>query len=201
MTTQSAIDVEKADRQANLWLGFQIRTLRISKGLSIKELALRASLSVGMVSQLERGLASPSIRSLRQISQALDVQPGHFFQAGGPPPAEEIGRIVRRKTQRVLHLSSTGVTKHMLTPETPGSLQLTLVRIQPNGSSGPEAYTHRGEDAGYVITGTLELWVGDDRHILEAGDSFRFKSSSPHKFGNASSGVTEVIWVVTPPFY
>jgi transcriptional regulator with XRE-family HTH domain len=201
MKNLTARAATSSDREANLWLGFQIRTLRLSKGLSIKELALRASLSVGMVSQLERGLASPSIRSLRLISQALDVQPGHFFQEGGPPPAEEIGRIVRSKSQRVLHLSSTGVSKQMLTPETPGLLQITLVRMQPEGSSGPEAYTHRGEDAGYVIAGSMELWVGEDRHLLEAGDSFRFKSSLPHKFGNPSSDVTEVLWVVTPPFY
>lgn len=198
---EAKTDLEEAERNANLWLGFQIRSLRLAKGYSLQTLAKMASLSIGMVSQLERGLVSPSVRSLRQISEALQVPTAYFFQEGEPPPAEEIGRIVRRKARRRLRLTSNGMAKDLLTPDTSGLLQLTLITMQPGGSSGPDAYTHHGEDAGLVLSGAMHLWVGDDCHLLNEGDSFRFKSSMPHRFANAASGTTEVLWSVSPPFY
>ena len=190
-----------SQRNANLWLGFQIRSLRLSKALSLQRLAEEASLSIGMLSQVERGLVSPSVRSLRQISAALEVPPALFFEQTEPPPVEEIGRIVRARSRRILRLTTTGVSKELLTPDTSGLLQLTLVRLQPRGSSGSEPYVHRGEDAGFVLSGAMRLWVGSDTHLLKAGDSFRFKSSLPHRFVNAAKGITEVLWAVTPPFY
>jgi len=193
--------ISESEHNANLWLGFQIRSLRLSKGLSLQKLAKEASLSIGMLSQVERGLVSPSVRSLRQISAALDVPPALFFEQTEAPPVEEIGRIVRGKSRRILRLTTTGVCKELLTPDTSGLLQLTLVRMQPRGSSGSEPYVHRGEDAGFVLSGAMRLWVGGDTHLLNAGDSFRFKSSLPHRFANAAKGITEVLWAVTPPFY
>jgi len=194
-------DVPPDDSGANRWLGFQIRSLRHAKGLSLQQLAAKASLSTGMISQLERGRVSPSVRSLRLISQALEVPPAYFFQESDLPPPEEIGVIVRSRSRRTLNLGTTGVAKQLLTPDTSGQLQLTLIRLQPNGSSGDEAYTHRGEDAGLVLSGTLRLWVDEHAYLLEAGDSFRFRSSSPHRFENPTQGITEVLWAVTPPFY
>ena len=186
---------------ANRWLGYQIRSLRLARALSLQQLADKASLSIGMVSQLERGLVSPSVRSLRNISQALEVPTAYFFEQTQLPPREEIVRIVRVDARRTLHLSTTGVCKELLTPDTSGLLQLTLIRMQAQGSSGEEPYTHKGEDAGLVLNGAMRLFVGDDVHILKPGDSFRFKSSLPHRFQNAAEGVTEVVWAVTPPFY
>jgi transcriptional regulator with XRE-family HTH domain len=189
------------DDDANRWLGYQIRSLRLARAMSLQQLADKASLSIGMVSQLERGLVSPSVRSLRQISQALEVPTAYFFEQAQSPPREEIGRIVRLDARRTLHLSTTGMCKELLTPDTSGLLQLTLIRMQPAGSSGDEPYTHKGEDAGLVLSGAMRLFVGEDVHLLQPGDSFRFKSALPHRFQNAAEGVTEVVWAVTPPFY
>src|SRR6188768_709905 len=77
-------------KHANVWLGYQIRSLRTALRMSLKEVAKRASVSIGMLSQLERGLTSPSIRSLRRISEALEVAPSYFFERGSPPPLEEV---------------------------------------------------------------------------------------------------------------
>jgi len=193
--------VAGSEHNANLWLGFQIRSLRLAKALSLQDLAKIASLSIGMLSQVERGLVSPSVRSLRQISGALEVPTGFFFEQSNPPPTAEIGRIVRAQSRRILRLTTNGVCKELLTPDTSGLLQLTLIKMQPKGSSGGESYVHRGEDAGLVLSGAMRLWVGSDTHLLKAGDSFRFKSSLPHRFKNAATGITEVLWAVTPPFY
>ncbi|RUM99541.1 cupin domain-containing protein [Pseudaminobacter arsenicus] len=186
---------------ADLWLGLQVRAMRKSAGLSLKELAEKAGLSIGMISQIERGAASPSIRSLRQISEALKVPTSLFFQEGDIPPANEIGRIVRNNARRIMMLRQNGVSKELLTPDFSGTVELLLIRLEPGGTSGPEYYTHKGEEAGLVLCGAIKLWVEEDSYILKAGDSFRFKSTLPHRYCSASDEVTEVLWVDTPPYY
>jgi transcriptional regulator with XRE-family HTH domain len=192
---------KRRTQTADIWLGLQMRTLRRAKGLSLKQLAEQAGLSIGMVSQIERGISSPSIRSLRQISDALGVPPTRFFHDGEHPPIEEMDKIVRRHARRMLMLPANGVSKQLLTPGCAGLLELMLVIIEPGGSSGPEHYTHKGEEAGVVLTGAMELWIDGRSHLLKEGDSFRFKSTTPHRFASASESRTEVLWVVTPPLY
>src|SRR5690606_21331625 len=116
--------------------------------------------------------ASPSIRSLRQISGALGVPPSHFFHDGETPPIEEIGRIVRKSARKILNLPTKGIVKELMTPEVGGAVDMLLVRIAPGGSSGPEFYQHKGEECGVVLRGAMELQVEEHRHLLRPGDSF-----------------------------
>jgi transcriptional regulator with XRE-family HTH domain len=186
---------------ADLWLGIQVRDLRKQQGLSLQQLATRASVSVGMLSQIERGLSSPSIRSLRQISEALGVTPSRLFSEEAQPVAEEIGKIVRRDKGRLLRLPANGVSKWLMTPELSGALEMLLVVIEPGGSSGPGFYNHVGEECGYVISGAMRLWIDQDCFLLKQGDSFRFASKIPHRFESAADGTSEVLWIITPPLY
>lgn len=191
--------VELDEQGRKLWLGFQMRQLRMGKKMSLQELSELTSLSIAMLSQIERGKSSPSIRSLRLLSAALGVEPGTFFSGGLPPPSEEIGRIFRKQSFRTLQVGK-GIGKQLLTPQK-GVLELVLVTIAPGGTSGAESYTHKGEDAGFIIKGTLDLFIEEHKHVLRAGEAFRFKSALPHKFGNSSKTPTQVLWVCTPPFY
>lgn len=189
----------KAVSAADLWLGIQLRTLRKAARLSLSDLAQKASLSIGMISQIERGVASPSIRSLRQISDALGVAPGQFFRDGLQPPIEEMGKIVRKTGRRRLSLPRNGVTRELLSPDLDGKTEMLLVIVAPGGSSGPEHDVHKGEDAGVVLSGELELSIDRHKYLLEEGDSFRFASALPHRFANFSQSETRVLWLITPP--
>jgi transcriptional regulator with XRE-family HTH domain len=180
----------------DLRLGAQIRDLRKSRGLSLQQVASEARLSVGLLSQIERGLCSPSIRSLRQISEALNVTPGRFFREEGAPPSEEIGLIVRRGQGRQLKWPSNGVTKWLMSPDVAGALEMLLVTIEPGGASGPEHYTHRGEECGFIVRGAMLLSIEERSFLLQEGDGFRFRSTIPHRFENAAPGRSEILWVL-----
>jgi transcriptional regulator with XRE-family HTH domain len=186
---------------ADLWLGQQIRALRRAQKLSLAQLAERSALSIGNLSQIERGVRSPSVRSLQRLSECLNVPIADLFQTRGLPPAAELGTILRRKARPTLNLSKHGCHKELLTPMMPGSLQLLLVTLDPGGTSGAEHYVHKGEEAGVVIAGAMKLWIEDQAYILKEGDSFRFKSTRRHRFESASKQVTRVLWAMTPPLY
>ncbi|TDQ86449.1 XRE family transcriptional regulator [Dongia mobilis] len=183
-----------ATKIADLWLGQHLRGLRKMHDLSLEQLAERCGLSVGALSQIERGLTSPTMRSLRRLSEVFNVPMSQLFHEGDLPPVEELGRIVRAQGRRVLSLNTTGVQKELLTPAANGALEIYLVTIAPGGSSGPELYTHKGEEGGYVMAGEMVLEIEDRVFHLKTGDSFRFKSQTPHRFANETTQETVVVW-------
>jgi transcriptional regulator with XRE-family HTH domain len=195
--------VEPPGKVADLWLGIQLRSLRKAKELSLADLAAAADLSIGMVSQIERGLASPSIRSLRKLGEALGVPISWFFHANAGRPPSELRMIVRREDRRQLRLPTVGstadlVTMELLTPDLSGEIELLLMTLEPGFHSGP-VHQHRGDEAGLVLVGALELSVGEDHFVVNQGDSFRFSSSEPHRYANAAERTTQVVWALSPP--
>lgn len=176
-------------------LGETVRLLRQRAGLSIQDVANKTGLSIGMISQLERARAMPSIRSLRLLSIALDVPISYFFETSDP--AEEQRYIVHKNSRRLLRLTASGVIKEALTPEGKGELELYELTLNPGASSGTDFLQHTGEKAGYVLSGSLRLWLDNQAHLLEAGDSFRFPSIVPHMFDNPTQQAARVIWVTT----
>ena len=181
-------------------VGEQLRAMRQRRGWRLQDLGNSTGLSVGMLSQIERGVSSPSIRTLQRLAEAFAVPIGWFFT---PPQPNEGGPawVQRRPQRRVLALPGKGITKELLTPAQQGVLELMLITVEPGGSSGSAPYSHAGEDAGLVLEGRLELEVAGEVCVLEEGDAFRFPSASPHRFANPGERRTVVLWTVTPPLY
>jgi len=176
-------------------LGETVRLLRQRAGFSIQDVANRTGLSTGMISQLERARATPSVRTLRLLSIALDVPISYFFEASDAGEPQRY--IVRKNDRRLLRLTASGVVKEALTPADKGELELYELTLNPGGSSGTAMFQHTGEKAGYVLSGSLRLWLDHEAHMLEAGDSFRFPSIVPHMFDNPTPQVVRVIWVTS----
>lgn len=194
---KTTADVAQAmtDDDGDQRLGETIRLMRQRAGLSIQEVAKKTGLSTGMISQVERALATPSVRTLRLLSIALDVPISYFFEEHA---SVSPGRyIVRRNDRRLLRLTASGVVKEALTPAEKGEIEFYELTLNPGGSSGTDFVQHTGEKAGYVLSGRLRLWLDHEAHVLEAGDSFRFPSTVPHMFDNPSQQVARIIWVTT----
>jgi transcriptional regulator with XRE-family HTH domain len=178
-------------------VGQRIRDLRRTRAMSLETVAARTDLSIGFLSQIERGLSSPSLRVLATLADVLGVGIAALFgakeTAGTAPDA-----IVTRQRQRAeLNLWRTGISKQLLSPAgSEGRLNLFLVHMEPGGSTGDELYTHDGEEAGLVIEGEMRLTVDAKSWTLKQGDSFRFASRRPHRFSNPSDDSKAVVlWV------
>lgn len=184
-----------------LFSGDEVRSLRKARNITLTELSTASGLSVGYLSQIERNISTPSVKALTDLSRALGVTVSWFFNDGRQGPEDERGLVVREANRRKLGYGDLGGTDYLLTPSLDGQLELLLTKIQPGGSCGDEPYTHRGEEAGLVLTGRLEMWVGDRHFILEEGDSFNFPSTTPHRYRNACDRETVIVWAITPPSY
>jgi transcriptional regulator with XRE-family HTH domain len=184
-----------AEEDSDHRLGETIRLMRQRAGLSIQEVSRKTGLSTGMISQVERALATPSVRTLRLLSIALNVPISYFFEEHQTDTPARY--IVRKNDRRLLRLTASGVVKEALTPNEKGQMELYELTLNPGGSSGTDFFRHVGEKAGYILSGKLRLWLNHEAHVLEAGDSFRFPSTVPHMFDNPSQAVARVIWVTT----
>ena len=179
-------------------IGGQIRDLRKARGLTLQRVADLAGISVGYLSQIERNQSRLPIGVLQRISAALGVHVGWFFQAG-EAPAGERAWIVRAAHRRRLAFTGLGIAEELLSPNLSGPLELLLSTLEPGADSGD--YSHEGAEAGLVIEGRLDLWIGDNFFRLEAGDSFSFRSTELHRCANTGEAPAKVVWVITPPHY
>ena len=186
-----------AEPAVDVAVGQRIRDLRRSRKLSLETIAARTDLSIGFLSQIERGLSSPSLRVLATIADVLGVGIAGLFGAKETAATGSDAIVTRQQQRAELNLWRTGISKQLLSPSgSEGRLNLFLVHMEPGGSTGDELYTHDGEEAGLVIEGEMILTVDAESWTLKQGDSFRFASRRPHRFSNPSGKAKAVVlWV------
>ena len=174
-------------------LGGRIRAARQQRGLSVAELATSAGVSKSLVSQIERGIAAPSIDTVRRLASALQVPVFSLFLE-----EPDNGMIVRRQHRRVVRYPGTRATREVLSPSLNGRMVLLWVTF-PAGEDGREPVRHVGEECVVVVRGILEVEIGDQRVMLETGDSMTFDPDAPHAFRNPGGQTTEVLVAISPP--
>jgi transcriptional regulator with XRE-family HTH domain len=178
-------------------LGARIRALRRARHETLRELAARAAVTESFLSQVERGVASPSIASVQRIARALDTSIAELFATD-----EHAGTVVRVNDRRKIVYQGLGAVDEFLTRGADGRLQVIYTTIQPGGGTGDEAYTHDSdEEVVVVLEGSLDLWVGAEHYRLETGDAVTHSSRVAHRNTNPGPGVARVLFCITPPSF
>ena len=177
-------------------VGARVRSLRRERGLTIEQVAAATGLTKGFISQLERDRTSPSLSSIARICDALGVRLSEIFERE-PSPA-----LVRRDSRPSVD-TYFPTANHLLTSADEQRLQVIESEVAPNAGAGDELYSLPGEvEFVYVIEGTLELVVGEERLTLGEGDALTYELSRPHTWRNPSSSERlRVLWVAVPNPY
>lgn len=190
-----------------LSIGARLAALRKEHRYSIRTLASRASVSASLISDVERGKVEPSISTLKRVADALGTTLTYFFTN----PAESNGRVVRASERTVLPgragsrrgevrrgMQASGIRFELASPVEAETIEAIYGYYDIGASMGEEPVTHEGEEWGMVLSGRLKVWVGDEIHFLDPGDSIWFPSTIPHRMENVARGPTEYIWIDTP---
>lgn len=177
-------------------LGEKIRCKRLEKKLTLKEMADRVDLTQGFLSQVERGLAEPSITSLRRIAHTLDVPIFYFLM-----DEEKSNPVVKRKERRVLKFPSSHLTFELLSPDLNRNIEMMMARLEPGAVTCDEPLSHPGEENIVVMQGRMKIQVGEDVYYLEEGDSIYYFSSIPHKIWSTGEEDLVFISAITPPAF
>ncbi|MGB1213320.1 MAG: helix-turn-helix domain-containing protein [Pikeienuella sp.] len=179
-------------------VGADLRALRKSRGVKLADLAETTGRSIGWLSQVERGLSVPTINDLRLLAEKLDAPLSLFF-GDQSAPREERGYIVRGSAGRSLGAPEGGLTEMLLSPDLGGAFEIVRSVFDP-GAQIDAPQQRPTEEAGYLVTGELMLWIGDQMFHLHAGDAFRFRGE-PYRWRNPGEAEAVVIWVIAPPVY
>ena len=195
MTSQM---LEEGSAQARSQNGERLRLRRKMRGWSLQQVADRAGFSVGMLSQVERGLSQPSVKSLRAICAALEMPVGWLFEKTGDGAADSNDFVVRQETRRELSYDSGTLRKQLLTPDSQPQIQMLRFLMQPGADSGDPYSNTEGGKCGLVVQGTLGLELDGQPLVINAGDSFAFPARTLVRFWTIGEAPCEVIWVVAP---
>ncbi|AWP73609.1 helix-turn-helix domain-containing protein [Bordetella bronchiseptica] len=183
-------------------VGQAIRRIRKEKKISLQTLAARSGVATGMLSQIERDLGNPSLKTLARIRQALDVPLSALFEADDETAADaadagDLAAHVRRDgTRRVMQFGTPLMTKEMLTPPAGQRLQFMVLNIQPGGTSGAPPLSYAAEKGGMVLQGAFELELDGRTLQLQRGDSFQFDGATPHVFRNPYDEPASILWII-----
>ncbi|MGY2049693.1 helix-turn-helix domain-containing protein [Methylobacterium sp. JK268] len=185
-----------ADRSDGI--GRKLRQRRLIKGRSLQQVAEQAEISVGLLSQIERGLTMPSLRSLRQICAALDMPVGWLFDV---PATEHDDVVVRASARRTLDLGPKGLRKELMSPDAVSGIQMMRMTIRPGGGLGEAMRNEAGAKCGTVLSGVLALELAGTVHLIQAGDSFAFEATTLHRYWCVGEEPVDFLWVVAPAVY
>lgn len=189
------MDEGVADSVTGEPLGKKIRKRRRAIDLTLQQVSERVGLSISFLSQIERGMSTPSLASLCNIAEALDTSVDAFVKA----PLQS-GAVSRQGERESFSLGDARRTYELLGRSFPGAkLHPTLVRRPPGHVS--ELMHNLGEDFVYILDGSVLLEVDGERHILNKGDSMHFQSHLPHRSTTLGNETTLELWVRTQPLF
>jgi len=188
-------DADADEQLEAMKIGRRLRALRAERGLTILELAAKAGVSSGSISQIERGASNPSVSTLQKLRAALGVTLWSFLENQSAEPGRE-SQYVRRQTSRPRIVVGTNqLTKELLSPKDNNELRFMILTVPPGAQSG-SFLSGPGDKGGYVLAGKVELSIGEDVFEIAEGDSFQFPSTIPHQVVNTSQCEAKLIWII-----
>lgn len=189
-----AVIVQDLKHTMSIDVGARLRSVRTTFGLSQRELARRAGVTNGLISLIEQNRVSPSVSSLKKVLDGVPMSLPEFFTLDlSATPQAFFG------TEELVELGNAEVSLRLVAAQRPAR-QLTVLheRYAPGAATGEEMPAHRGEEAGVVIRGRIELTVGGATRVLGPGDAYYFASQLPHRFRNVGREACEIISACTP---
>jgi transcriptional regulator with XRE-family HTH domain len=179
------------DRHAPESLGERLRERRQELGLTLKEVAGGAGLSVGFISQIERGITTPSLSSLVGVSRVLKMHVSDFLaQPRGTVP------LTRQLERPHYAISGNSRTYERLSASFPGNVLRSVIIHEPPGHRS-EPIAHEGEEMFFILDGALTVEIEGEQTILSGGDSIHFPSTRTHSTWNHTSFPSTVLHTCT----
>ncbi|NKJ45613.1 hypothetical protein CIC12_02390 [Burkholderia sp. SG-MS1] len=186
-------------------VGATLQAFRKAQGLSVNGLALKAGVSAGMISQIERDRANPSLKILDKLRIALDVPLSAFLEGASPAqskpasraPAPRDEHAIRRLADRPkFNVGAAPLYKELLSPSGSEGMQFMIIRMPPHASN-EEVVVAPGQKGGLVMEGELSLSIEGRKSVLYPGDSFQFEGNCAHGIYNETDHDTVVLWIMT----
>jgi len=178
-------------------IGHRLKAIRTRLGLSQRHLARVSGVANATISQIEAGRLNPTVSMLKKVLDGVPMSLSEFFA----DDFEAADRIFFRAAD-LTEIADGGVSFRQVGANLHNkAIQLLKEEYQPGAGTGRHEITHEGEECGIVLSGRLEVTVGEQTEILRAGDAYYFRSDQPHQFRNPGNELCELITACSPPSF
>ena len=178
--------------EVNSYIGERIKHLRNRYGLTQQELADRTELTKGFISQLERGQVSASVVTLFDLIECLGSTPAEFFR-------QDEEQVVFSEQEYFEKIDGQGNSIQWIVPSAQKyQMEPLLVVLAPHCVL-EEDKPHSGEEFGFLISGRLNLHLGEKVYHIKAGESFYYQAAKTHYLSNPAYRPAKLIWISSPP--
>ncbi|HNT55038.1 MAG TPA: NifB/NifX family molybdenum-iron cluster-binding protein [Anaerolineaceae bacterium] len=186
-------NVSKAP-SAELQVGHRVRELRTRHGLSLRALADRSGLNINTLSLIENGKSSPSVSTLQQLAQALDIHISSFFET--EPTLKNV--VFTSREQRPGAVIGDTQMQNLGKDLSGSVVQPFVVTLKPGMGSGERLIVHTGHEFVYCLEGTIRYLIEQAEYILTPGDSLVFEAHLPHCWQNHGSDTAQILLILLP---
>lgn len=169
-------------------VGKKIKQARTARKVSYEQLANETGFSVEYLKRIETGKEIPPVGALLQVSRALQLDSGYLLRE----QEANLKQRVKAFTKRTENYAYTTLT--------PGAenkhLKAFKVTVDPHQDHKGVGYQHEGEEFVYILSGNMEIIVGDHVNRLKTGDSLHFNSGIRHMMRNVGTETSEMLVVI-----
>lgn len=175
-------------------VGENLNRLRGQRGLSFEKLAQLSGVSRAMLGQIELGQSAPTINVLWKIARGLGVTFSALISADSAP-----GPVVMRSVDaKLLTSSDLRFSSRALFPvDRSRRVEFYELRLATGGAEHADAHAPGTTENLVVASGSVEIELGDDRHVLNVGDSIFFTADNPHVYRNRGKSGAIMYLVMT----
>ncbi len=178
-------------------IGRRLRDIRTRMKLSQRQLARQSGVANATISQIEAGKLNPTVSMLKRVLDGIPINLSEFFG-----DEFESGEQVFFRAEELTEIADGDVSFMQVGANLRNkSLQMIKECYQPGAGTGRHAITHDGEECGFILSGRLQVSVGEQTTILRAGEAYYFKSDQPHHFHNPGNEACELITACRPPTF
>ena len=177
-------------------VGARLKSIRLLRNISQRELAKRAGVTNSTISMIEKNSVSPSISSLKKVLNGIPISMVEFF--ANDANVEKNQQVVYQ-AEELMDIGSGNIEMLLVGKSFPRRQMTFLIESYAAGAdTGTEMLQNDAEEGGYILEGKIELTVGEDVNQLEKGDSYYFDNNKPHRFRNISDQLCKIVSATTP---
>lgn len=174
-------------------LGRRVKLERLSKGMTLKQVADASGMSPTHISEIERGRTSPTVGALLRIARALE-KPATYFVEEEQLPTVSVVKLHERKHHEVTEGGTKVAGLDFLTTGIPAG-RLRVVELTELSGSPVPGPPHEGEEIVLVTAGAVRVVVGEETYDLTEGDCIQFRSTLPHRFVKLGVQEPRLLWI------
>jgi len=195
---ERGFDRDDFEEEISPEMGVRIKRARESRGLSIFDVYLRTDIDVDTLSQIEEGNITPPLGTVIKLAKALDLKMGYFISGEDEKSYTIVRRDDREKASRYDSKKEKqyGYGYESLAPHKMNrQMEPFLVTLEPSDTDEERSF-HDGQEFIFVLTGKMEVRLGEEIHILEPGDSIYYDSTVPHLVKCHNKETTKILAVL-----